>query len=63
MDEGELPADLDIDAVHLIGLATSIGVAIYAEATARQLGTSVEEIRRRTRAVFEQMMAALSDPG
>lgn len=60
IDAGELPADLDIEAVHLIGLATSIGTAIYIEATARQLDTSVDDLHARTRAVFEQMMAALT---
>jgi AcrR family transcriptional regulator len=63
IDADELPADLDIDAVHLLGLATSIGVAIYAEAAARQLDTTVDELRQRTRAIFERMMASLSDPG
>jgi len=61
IDAGDLPADLDIDAVHLIGLATSIGVAIYAEAAARQLDTTVDDLRKRTRAVFEQMMLAVSE--
>lgn len=61
IDAGDLPDDLDIEAVHLIGLATSIGVAIYAEAAARQLDVGVDELRARTRAVFEQMMRALSE--
>jgi AcrR family transcriptional regulator len=60
IETGELPADLDIEAVHLIGLATSIGVAIYAEAAARQLDTSVDDLRARTRTVFEQMMRSLT---
>ena len=60
IDADELPADLDIEAVHLIGLATSIGVAIYAEATARQLGIGTDELHARTRAVFESMMRSLS---
>jgi len=63
VDAGELPADLDIDAAHLVGLATSIGIAIYAEAAARQLGVDVAEVRSRTRAVFRQMLAALAGPG
>ena len=61
IDAGELPADLDVEAIHLIGLATSIGSAIYAEAAARQLGTTPAELRERTRAVFEQMLRALTD--
>jgi len=60
VEAGELPADLDVDAVHLLGLAVSIGVAIYAESAGRQLGTSVDDIRSRTKAVFEQMLAAVA---
>lgn len=60
VDAGDLPADLDVEAAHLIGLATSIGVAIYANAVARQLGTTPEAIRSRARAVFEQMTRAVT---
>jgi AcrR family transcriptional regulator len=56
---GRLPADLDIDATHLFAIAASIGVAIYADAASRQLGVPAEELRQRTRAVFEQMLEAL----
>ncbi len=62
VEAGELPDDLDVDAVHLFGVAASIGIAIYAEAAARQLGTSVEELRARTKAVFEQLLAGLLPP-
>jgi AcrR family transcriptional regulator len=60
VESGDLPADLDVDAVHLLGVAVSIGVAIYAEAAARQLDTSVEELRARTKSVFEQMLSGLA---
>jgi len=45
--------------VHLLGLATSIGFAIYGEAAARQLDVSVEELRARVRAVFQRMLESL----
>ena len=61
VDAGELPADLDIDAAHLVALATSIGVAIYADAVARQLDTTPEALRSRARRVFEQMMRAVAE--
>lgn len=57
---GELPPELDVEAVHLLGLATSIGIAIYAEAAARQLGQDPDELRARTRAVFATAMAAMT---
>lgn len=60
VEDGSLPEDLDVEAIHLIGLATSIGVAIYAEAAARQLNTTEADLRERTRAVFEQMMRGLT---
>jgi AcrR family transcriptional regulator len=62
VDAGQLPADLDIDAAHLVGLATSIGVAIYADAVARQLDTTPEALRSRARRIFEQMMHAVAQP-
>ena len=45
--------------MHLLGLAMSVGVAIYAEAAARQLHTSVEDLRARTRAEFEKVLTLL----
>lgn len=62
VEAGQLPADLDIDAAHLVGLATSIGVAIYAGAVARQLDTTPEALRSRARTVFEQMLRAVAPP-
>jgi AcrR family transcriptional regulator len=62
VDAGELPADLDVDAAHLLSLATSIGVAIYAGAVARQLDTTPEDLRTRARHVFQQMLHAISQP-
>jgi AcrR family transcriptional regulator len=62
VDRGELPADLDIDAAHLLVLATSIGVAIYGEAAAKQLGTDRDELRSRTRAVLAVMLEAVVRP-
>lgn len=59
VDAGELAPDLDIDAAHLVGLAASIGVAIYADAAARQLGVSAHELRARTRDVLRRMLEAL----
>jgi AcrR family transcriptional regulator len=55
----DLRPDVDIEAAHLLGLAMSIGVAIYAEAAARQLGTTPKDIHDRTRAVFEVLLGAL----
>lgn len=59
VQQGELRADLDIDAAHLLGLATSIGCAIYGEAAARQLGTTVEALNARVRVVFERLLDGL----
>jgi AcrR family transcriptional regulator len=58
----EIPADLDIEAAHLLGLAVSIGAAIYGDAAARQLHISSDELHERIRALFEQMMQILMTP-
>jgi AcrR family transcriptional regulator len=59
VEAGELPADLDVDAVHLLTLAMSIGFAIYGPAAARQLGTDPGALHDRAHAVVEQMLDAL----
>jgi AcrR family transcriptional regulator len=59
VEAGELPPDLDVEAAHLVALATSIRVAIYADAVARQLDVEVDGVRRRARAVFERMLGSL----
>ena len=62
VEAGDLPPDLDVDAAHLLGVATAIAVGIYGDAAARQLGVPVEELRSRVRAQFEQMLVALLAP-
>jgi AcrR family transcriptional regulator len=59
VERGDVPADLDIDAAHLLGLATSIGCAIYGAAAARQLGTTVDALNGRVRIVFERLLEGL----
>jgi len=59
VDAGEISPDLDVEAAHVFGVATSIAVAIYGEPAARQLGVTPDELRARMRAILEQMLAAL----
>ena len=59
VERGDVPAELDIDAAHLLGLAASIGCAIYGAAAARQLGTTVEVLNARVRVVFERLLEGL----
>jgi AcrR family transcriptional regulator len=61
-EAGRLPADLDVIAAHLLTLAASIGVAIYRDAAARQLGVDPELLTARTRAALEQWLAAAAKP-
>lgn len=62
VDRGELDAEVDIEALHLLLLATSIGVAIYLEPAARQLGTDADDLRARTRAAFAHLLAPAPQP-
>ena len=62
VDAGEIAADIDIDAAHLVGLATSIALAIYGDHAARQLGVPTEELRARTRVLLERMLESLVSP-
>lgn len=62
VEAGTIPRELDVDAAHLLGLATSIGMAIYGQAAARQLGITRDELHERCRVVFEHMLDALVPP-
>lgn len=55
---GGLDPDVDAEALHLLGVATSIGVAIYADAAARQLGADPAELTARVRATFARLLAS-----
>jgi AcrR family transcriptional regulator len=61
---GELPEDLDIDAMHFLVLAAAVGFAIYGEAVARQAGVDVVDLREREAAILERLLRdGLSGPG
>ena len=62
-EAGRLPADLDVVAAHLLTLAASIGVAIYRDAAARQLGVDAELLTARTRGVLERWLEAAKPQG
>ena len=46
VDEGTLPVDLDVEALHVLSIATSIAAAIYLEPAARQLDVPADELRK-----------------
>jgi AcrR family transcriptional regulator len=58
--DGEIPEDLDAEALHILGLATAIGLSIYAEVAARQLDSTADDLVERTRAVYERMLRAVT---
>ncbi|HEX7134146.1 MAG TPA: TetR family transcriptional regulator [Iamia sp.] len=60
---GGLDPDVDAEALHLLGVATSIGVAIYAEAAARQLDTDPDELTARVRAVLARLLGSVVPAG
>lgn len=61
-DAGLLPDDLDVIAAHLLTLAASIGVAIYRDAVARQLGVDPAQLTERTRAILARLLSGLNPP-
>ena len=56
---GGLDPDVDAEALHLLGVATSIGVAIYADVAARQLGADPTELTARVRTTFARLLASV----
>ena len=61
-EAGLLPEHLDVIAAHLLTLAASIGVAIFRDSAARQLGVDRDLLTARTRAVLERWLAAAKPP-
>ena len=43
--DGEIPPDIDIEALHLLSLTVAIGMAVYGQSAARQIGADVRELR------------------
>jgi AcrR family transcriptional regulator len=60
--DGELPDDLDVEALHVLAIATSIAAAIYLEPAARQLEVAPDELRARLRSAFGRLLGAAVDP-
>ena len=50
----------DVEALHLISIATSVAVAIYLESAARQLDVPPDELRDRVRAMFGSLLTAVT---
>ncbi len=59
IDDGTLPADIDLEALYLVSASATMGMSIYAAAVARQLGVDEQEVVERTRAVLHQAISAL----
>ena len=58
MAAGELPADLDVDAMHFLVLAAAVGFAIYGDAVARQAGSDADDLRERGALALERLLSA-----
>lgn len=56
---GDIPEGIDIEAVHLLSLTVAIGMAVYGQSAARQIGVDVQELRRRMRSTFEDALCAM----
>lgn len=63
VEDGTLPGDLDIEALHLLAVASSIAAAIYLEPAARQLDVPPDELRERIRTAFGRLLAGATADG
>jgi AcrR family transcriptional regulator len=57
--EGDIPLGIDIEAVHLLSLTVAIGMAVYGQSAARQVGVDVGELHDRMRSVFEAALRVM----
>ena len=63
IDSGDLPASLDVEALYLVTVMTSVGMSLYATALARQLQVDEAELFARTRTMIDHMVnGVLTDP-
>jgi AcrR family transcriptional regulator len=58
-DDTALRPDVDVAAAHFLAWAMVAGMAIYADAAARQLGTSADDLRSRSRTVYVRLLEGL----
>ncbi len=58
---GQLPEEVDIESIHLVSVAMTIGLSIYGEAAARQLGIDTAELVARSRDMVERMVHLVLD--
>jgi TetR/AcrR family transcriptional regulator, repressor for neighboring sulfatase len=56
---GELSAELDVDAAHVVTIAATVGIVLFVEAAARQIDAKPGELLDRARAVMETMLDGL----
>lgn len=59
---GDLPEDLDVEALHLLTLATAMGVSLFADAAARQIGEEPDAVVARVRALLLRLLKGLDLP-
>jgi AcrR family transcriptional regulator len=57
--EGDIPPDIDSEAVHLLSLIVAIGMAVYEQSAARQIGVDVGELHDRMRITFEAALRTM----
>jgi AcrR family transcriptional regulator len=57
--DGRLAPGIDVDALHALTLAAAIGISIYTDSAARQMGIAPDELRSRTRAAFALVLEAI----
>ena len=57
--QGDIPPGIDIEAVHLLSLTVAIGVAVYGQSAARQLGVDVRKLHERMRNTFDTAFRAM----
>jgi len=60
--EGALPADTDVDLVHVMPLAAYVGYGLMRDWISQELGVELDELDERARPVFEAMLKGLLAP-
>jgi len=59
---GALPPDADAIVAHVMTTVAYKGYCIFRENAAREIGIPLDELDRRARAVFDQMLAGIARP-
>lgn len=63
VEVGDLPADTDVEMLHVLTASTYLGYAVFRDALAEETGIPLPELDSRARAAFDRIVDAIAAGG